>query len=380
MKSKTFLIPVILIFFSVIIMIILFSLREEPPKTPPVPRTKIVDIQVAHLHSVMSNISGLGRITSSQPLVLFSEVSGTVLRGNIPFKPAQSFKKGDLIVKIDDRQLQLDIKSAKSDFLNALSSVLPEIKVDFPKEFEIWQTYFDQCDVYSSLPVLPETQNQKIKLFLSRYNVYKLYFAIRNLEIRQEKHYFYAPFNGSIISADLRIGSIARNGSRLGEVINLDDLEVEIPVPAEDIRWIDRSKQVRVESAELGKSWEGRINRIGNSIDARTQSVPVFIKINPTQVNGLFEGIFLNANIPGKIIENAITIPRKIVYDNQYVYFIKNGRLDYRKVDIVRRETDQVIINGGLMNGDTIVTEVMQGVAEGMLARPKSGLDSERSR
>jgi RND family efflux transporter MFP subunit len=226
---------------------------------------------------------------------------------------------------------------------------------------------------------LPETENQKIKLFLSRYNVYKLYFAIRNLEIRQEKHFFYAPFNGSIISADMRIGSIARNGSRLGEVINLDDLEVEIPVPAADISWIDRSKSVKVESPELEKSWEGRISRIGNSIDVRTQSIPVFIKIRSNQVSDLFAGIFLHADIPGKVIDKAITIPRKIVYDNQYVYFIKNGRLDYRKVNIVRRESDHVIINGGLMDGDTIVTEVMQGVAEGMFARPKSNPDAERS-
>ena len=379
MKSKAVLIPVAIIIASTIIMIALFSLRSDPPKAPAVPQTKIVDIEVAHLQDIESEIVGLGRLTSALPLVLFSEVSGTVMEGTVPFQPAQSFRKGDLVLKIDDRQIQLDIKSAKSDFLNALSSVLPEIKIDFPKDFEVWQSYFNQCDVYSPLPPLPETENQKIKLYLSRFNVYKLYFSVRNLEIRLEKHNFYAPFSGSIISADLRVGSIARNGSRLGEVINLDNLEVELPIPAEDIVWIDKTKPVTLLSEEMGKQWQGTIARIGNSIDPKTQSISLFVRLNTSNRGEIFEGIFLKARISGKIVKNAILIPRKILYQENYIYFIKNGRLDYRPVEISRLQTDSVIVSEGISQGDTIVTEVLQGVASGMLARPKSILSEERS-
>ena len=379
MKFKAVFIPVAIIIASIIIMIALFSLRSDPPKAPAVPQTKIVDIEVAHLQDIESEIVGLGRLTSALPLVLFSEVSGTVMEGTVPFQPAQSFRKGDLVLKIDDRQIQLDIKSAKSEFLNALSSVLPEIKIDFPIDFEVWQSYFDQCDVYSPLPPLPETENQKIKLYLSRFNVYKLYFSVRNLEIRLEKHYFYAPFSGSIISADLRVGSIARNGSRLGEVINLDNLEVELPIPAEDIVWIDKTKPVILISEEMGKQWQGTIARIGNSIDPKTQSVSLFVRLNISNRGEIFEGIFLKARISGKIVKNAILIPRKILYQKNYIYFIKNGRLDYRPVEISRLQTDSVIVSEGISQGDTIVTEVLQGVASGMLARPKSILSEERS-
>jgi len=163
MKIKSILIPLLIIFASIIITIFLFSLRSDPPKKPSSPKEKIVDILVVKLENISSALNGLGKLTSAQPLVLFSEVSGIVQKGNISFRPAQFFRKGDLIVKIDDRQMKLDINSAKSDFLNALSSVLPEIKVDFPNEFRVWQDYFDKCDVYSPLPQLPQAQNQKIK-------------------------------------------------------------------------------------------------------------------------------------------------------------------------------------------------------------------------
>jgi len=374
MKIKSFLIPLIIISVSIIITIFLFSLRTDPPKTPASPKEKVVDISVVKLEDISSSLTGLGKLTSAQPLVLFSEVSGIVQKGNITFRPAQFFKKGDLIVKIDDRQIKLDINSAKSDFLNALSSVLPEIKVDFPDEFNVWQDYFDKCDVYSSLPQLPDAQNQKIKLFLSRFNVYKLYFMVRNFEVRLEKYYFYAPFAGSILTADMPIGSTARNGSRLGEVINLEDMEVEIPIPAADISWIDSRLPVTLVSSELNKKWQGKIVRIGSSIDPKTQSVSVFIRPEYSAFKQLYEGIFLKAHIPGKKVKNAFAIPRKALYQEGYIYCITNGRLDYRSVEVTRQEADSVMITGGIMTGDTVVTEVMQGVATGMIARPKATL------
>jgi multidrug efflux pump subunit AcrA (membrane-fusion protein) len=175
------------------------------------------------------------------------------------------------------------------------------------------------------------------------------------------------------------VGSIARNGSRLGEVINLDNLEVELPIPAEDIVWIDKTKPVILISEEMGKQWQGTIARIGNSIDPKTQSVSLFVRLNISNRGEIFEGIFLKARISGKIVKNAILIPRKILYQENYIYFIKNGRLDYRPVEISRLQTDSVIVSEGISQGDTIVTEVLQGVASGMLARPKSILSEERS-
>ena len=95
-------------------------------------------------------------------------------------------------------------------------------------------------------------------------------------------------------------------------------------------------------------------------------------------ISEVFEAIFIQAHIPGKVVENAMSVPRKALYNDDYVYCIKNGRLDYRQVQIARRETDSVIVTGGLAIGDTLVVEVMQGVASGMIARPKSTAPEER--
>lgn len=376
-KWKKFLIPVVILALGFFSMQALSRFGDEPPKNTPTVRKKIVEAAVVTLRDTPANITAYGRLASAQPVVLYSEVEGQLLTGSVPFQPAQAFKRGDLLLEIDDRQTQLDLNSAKSDFLNALALVLPEIKVDFPEKFAVWEKYFNESGFDRDLQPLPEVENQRIKLFLSRFNVYKLYFNIRDLEIRLAKHKIYAPFDGSIVAADLRIGSTARNGTRLGEIINIENLEVEVPIPAEDVRWIDRSQKVRLTSSELPGQWQGAIRRIGQKIDTRTQSVQVFIGIDAANRQGLFSGVFMKAVIPGIPVPEAAIVPQRALYQGTHVYLVKEGKLDYRSIAIARSETDYVIVSDGIADGDTLVTEPLVGVAPGMQAAAVVSTESE---
>lgn len=360
--------PVIIIGGGIGLMLIFSGMREEPPKKKPVPRSKSAVSVVVEKEAIPADILAYGRMRSAQPVKLISEVSGPLQRGDVAFVPGTAFKKGDLLIKVDDRPISLEINSTKSDFLNALAAVLPEIKVDFPAEFPKWQDYFNAVSFDTELPDMPDAGNDRIKLFLSRYNVYKLYYTIRNLEIRKEKHFFRAPFSGTILSTDVRAGSSARVGSQLGEVLNLESLEVEVPVPATDVPWIDYGKTVQLTSNEISGLWTGRISRVGKSVDQQTQTLPIYIDVRSTPRDGLYDGIFLTASIPGEVVGDAFEVPLRAIYEQNYVYVIEGGVLDYRKVNIVRRQKNSVLVTDGLQTGDTLVTEILQGVAAGMPA------------
>ncbi len=368
LKPK-FVVPVVILIVGFLLMRFLFTFDEEPSKREAAPRVKFVESEVVKLKDINAELKGYGRLISAQPVVLISEVAGKIQKGDVDFKPGESFNRGDMLLKIDDRQIKLDINSAISDFLTALASVLPEIKIDFPNEFDTWQKYFEDCSFDKPLEELPEPANNKIKLFLSRFNVYKLFYAVKNLEIRLEKHYFYAEFDGTITSADLRAGSTARAGTRLGEIVNLDEMELEIPIPTEDLRWIDRTKDIKITSREIEGEWTGKIKRIGESIDTQTQSVPVYLYVQGASKDNLYNGIFLEARIPGKLIPSAIEIPRKAMYDRNYVYLVNNNKLERKQVEIARVENNYAIISGGLNNKDTLITASLQGIAPGMPAK-----------
>ncbi len=366
------LVPVVILAGGFFSMIGLLSLRSEPPKRNPAPRPKAVFTETVSLGTIPADIRALGRVVSAQPVELFSEVSGTLMEGEVPFKPAQSFRKGDLLLKIDDRQARYQLNSTKSELMTALAQVLPEIKIDFPDKFQKWQDYFSRIEFGSRVPDLPGADNHKIKLFLSRFNVYKMYYSVRDLEMVLGKHHFYAPFDGSILSTNMRIGSTARSGTLLGQILNLESLEVEVPVPVTDVDWIDRSQAVGLTLSGGAESYTGTIARSASTIDTRTQTVQLYVSVDVNDSKPLFEGSYLDVEIPGRVIENACEVPRRALYEDRFVYVINDGVFEYREVEIARMETDNAIVSGGLSNGDTLVTELLQGVAPGMPATSRN--------
>jgi membrane fusion protein (multidrug efflux system) len=367
-KTLRYALPFVILIIGFVVMRQLLQSKKETPKRTQPARPRLVNAKVVELMDVQPHIEAFGTLSSAQTVTLTTEVSGLLLAGDVPFQAAQSFKKGDVLVRIDNRQVSMNLNTAKSDFMTAVASVLPELKMDYPAEYEEWQTFFDGCCFTDDFRPLPQTQNQRVKLLLSRFLVFKLYFAVKNLEIRLEKHTFIAPFNGSIVSIHVQIGSNVGIGTQLGEIINLESMEVEVPVPAIDIQYIERGKPIRLTSSELTGEWRGSIDRIGKNIDARTQAVQVFISIDPSQSGQLFNNIFLKADIPAQTIKNAIIIPRKNIYEDQNVYLIKKEKLAYTSVQIGFKEADAVIVTGGLAPGDTLVTDVLQGVTSGMRA------------
>ena len=86
----------------------------------------------------------------------------------------------------------------------------------------------------------------------------------------------------------------------------------------------------------------------------------------------LYDGIFLKAVIPGRTVTSAVRFPRRALYREKFVYLIEDGVLAYRPVEVVRSETDYVIVAGGLADGDMLVTDVLQGVSPGMPASVKN--------
>lgn len=370
-KIKTFLIPALALTIGATLMIFFFGLREESPRRPAQPRSRSVESVVVALGPVTAQISAFGRVTSAQPLELFSEVEGTLESGDHPFLPAQRFSAGDILLRVDDRQVDLDRQAAISDLLNALAGVLPEIKINFPAEFERWQSYIDRITFNTPLLELPEAANRRIKLYLSRFNVYKLYFRVRDLEIQQSKHVLRAQFDGAIVEADRRVGATVRPGTRLGSLVNLEDLEVELPLVVDDINWINFDEPVTFSASGLRGQWRGEIVRVGGSIDKQTQTVPLYVRLENAPEETLLDGVFFTASAAGRVIEQALEIPRRALYEESFVYVVNNGALEYRQVTVARLQQATAIVSVGLSDGDTLVVEPLQGVAPGMLASPR---------
>jgi multidrug efflux pump subunit AcrA (membrane-fusion protein) len=56
----------------------------------------------------------------------------------------------------------------------------------------------------------------------------------------------------------------------------------------------------------------------------------------------------------------------------------EGGRLEFRPVDVVRRDAGRVVITAGLVEGDRVVLSPMESPVEGMTVRTAAAEDQPR--
>ena len=82
-------------------------------------------------------------------------------------------------------------------------------------------------------------------------------------------------------------------------------------------------------------------------------------------------GMFVQAEIRGRRVENVVRLPRSAMRDNNQVLVVDDeDRLHFRQVTILRLEHDDMLISEGLADGERVCISPLQTVVEGMLVRP----------
>lgn len=340
--------------------------KELPPERPAPEVTNYVKVKEVAFQPVETEIVAYGRVGSSQPIDLIAEVGGRLLPGDIPLKEGQNFRQGQLMVKVNDAEARLTLQARKSSFLNLIASILPDLKVDYAGSFPAWQSYFDNIKIDSPLPELPEVTDIKEKTFLATKNILSEYYTIRSLEENLRKYYMIAPYNGSISAVNIETGTYVNPGSNIGRILRTDAFEIKVPVEARDIRFVELGKRVQVIINEDEKNpLNGRIIRMTDYIDPTTQTFHVFVSVQNDQQKVLYDGLYLKVVIPGKVVDNAIEVPRGIVRNKNEVFIYNNGVLVSRPVSVVKSNQNNYLITG-LKEGDSLVTEAPLNAFEEM--------------
>ena len=77
-------------------------------------------------------------------------------------------------------------------------------------------------------------------------------------------------------------------------------------------------------------------------------------------------GLFVNAEIEGRQLEQAYLIPRNALRAGDKVYRITDGKLDVREVEVIHQASDYVVIERGVESGDRVVISSVRNPVQGM--------------
>jgi membrane fusion protein (multidrug efflux system) len=343
------------------------SSKALPPKRDPQGGKPTVLVQKVQNGFVKNTISVTGKLVAKKRVELFAEVQGSVLNSGKVFKEGVSFSKGARMLKLDSTEFHLTLLSAKSNFLNSLIQLTPDIKYDFPKEIDQWNAYVNSVNIKRPFAEIPTSSNKKFENFLIARSVYNQYYTIKSQEEKLSKFNLVAPFSGTLTEGNLQPGSMVRAGQKLGTLIQAGDYELEVSVNMNNGTLINLGDSVLLMSEDIPGDWKGKVSRISEHIDQSTQTLKVYIDISSSKLK---EGMYLSGSIYSGGFENAISISRNIMIGTNQVYLLQDTVLQLEEVKVLAIGENQVVIEG-LSDGTTILGQVYSAAYNGMVVTPK---------
>ncbi|MDX9790542.1 MAG: HlyD family efflux transporter periplasmic adaptor subunit [Candidatus Kapaibacterium sp.] len=318
---------------------------------------KTIEVNYANNQFVLS---GNGRLNAANSIEIYSEVQGIMKQESSGFKVGHYYSKGDSMINIDDEEARLQLASMKSDYLNILANAMPDIKNDFPDEFNKWSLFVQNIDINKPLPDFPKYDNGKEKFFIAAKKILGTYYNIKNSELKLSKYLIRAPFNGTVSNSLIESGTLVRPGQKLGELTGTDGFELEIAINPSDVELINTGSPVRIFNGDVETI--GKIIRMSNQIDAATQTVKVFVRVSG---QNLSDGMYLKVEITGNHIPNSMVIPRKAIVNNRYVFTYEEGRLGRQEIAILALGSETAYITGPA-EGTKIISEQLTNPTIGM--------------
>ncbi|NQT27791.1 HlyD family efflux transporter periplasmic adaptor subunit [candidate division KSB1 bacterium] len=345
------------------LMRLLIAQKQDLPVRPPVPGDRWVRAEMAAYGDVLSSVIAKGRVVSTAEVELVAEASGRVESGEVPLKKGQNFQKGQVLLTIYKDEAELALSAQKSQFLNTIANLLPDIRVDFPDQYASFQSFFNSIQLNNELPPLPEYESESIRIFLASRNVLAEYFAVQQAELKLSRHTILAPFKGAFLDVYVEAGAYTNTGGRIGKMIATDALEVEIPVGNESTGWIRPNDPVQLASIDKERVWHGRVTRISDFVDVATQSRSVFARVPLNGQLSLYAGEYLNAEFEGGIVTEVLEIPRNTIFNYDEVFTVIDGQLRIQQVEVVKLNQTTVLIRG-IDSGVYVVTQPLINVME----------------
>lgn len=338
------------------------SQKKPADKKSVVKITKVVKAIPVKNETITTKLEITGRLQAAKKIELFTEVGGTLLPNNNRFREGNFFKKGALLVKVDNTEQMLGLLAQKSSLMNQITLMLPDLKSDYPGSFPAWRAYLDSMDVHKGLAPLPDPVSDQEKYFVSARNLYNLYYNIRSQESRMKKYTVRAPFSGSISMAGITEGTLVRAGQKLGEFMNTYAYELEASVNDGDIDLLKVGNEVILSTDNSSKTWKGKVIRISNIVDPATQTIKVFISVSGKELR---EGMYLTGVVTGREIQNAFEISRNLLIDQDKIYQIKDSSLSLLAVRPMHFTSENAIVTG-IPDNTQILSEVVIGAYEGL--------------
>jgi RND family efflux transporter MFP subunit len=381
---KKILLPLAIVVLAVLITAGMLRMREQPAQSGPVEAVVLVETMAVNPVDARITVQSQGTVEARTRTSLVTEVGGKISEVSSAFVAGGFFRKGDVLLRLDDANYRAALSRSESALATARSALALEqgnadvSQREWDRMSPEQQARISGKELYLRKPQLAEAEArlQSAEADLEE--------ARRNLA----KTSIVAPYDGLVSSKSVDIGQFVNPGTVLAETFAVDYAEVRLPIPETKLAFLDLPGAVRAEDdtgtgpdVELVSTmgtreyrWHGQLTRTEGVLDTRTRVLYSVVQVkDPYGLYGteraepLRIGTYVNAAIAGRELENVFVLPRHTLQTGDIVWVAdQENRLRSRQVRIVTVNGDDAYVSEGLLPGDRVVITRMENPLNGM--------------
>jgi multidrug efflux system membrane fusion protein len=276
-------------------------------------------------------------------------------------------KAGDIVAKLDSRQIEAQIKQAEA-MLTRDTVALEAANRDVGRYTEL---------LAKNAGTKINLDNAKTAAATAQANMASDRAQIDNLKIQLTWYTIRAPITGRVGSISVKAGNIVRAGDNtatgiLATIVQTTPIYVAFSLAQHvlpDLRESIGAAGAEVLATPQGgrKASQGKIAFIDNTIDPTTGTVTVRASFDNVD-EALWPGQLCNLRMVLRIDQDVVSIPRDATQSGQtgnFVYVVENGVARIRPVKIGRTQDGRDIILDGLKGDETLVVDGALALSNG---------------
>ena len=276
-----------------------------------------------------------GSLLANEEVDLVAEIVGKVRK--IYFQEGVAVKKGQLLLKVDDADLQAQLTRA-----------------EFQKK-------------------LLAEKLERQRILLKRESINMLEADIELLKVKISRTEIRAPFDGVMGFRYVSEGSYVQPSSQIARIVDNSTLKYEFNIPEKYADNNLKGQEVFFKVTGNDKLYSAKVYAVDPFIDVKTRMILLRARFRNT--NGeLMPGMFAKGNLVVGGKTEFIAVPTEAVVpemDGKRMWIVKNGKALSVSVETESRDEKNVEVTSGISVGDTVLTGGLMQLRDGMAVEVK---------
>ena len=359
--------------------------RTNANKRGPLPPTPVT-VAMAEMRDIPIQVREVGSVEPVAVIAVKAQIGGELNR--VFFREGEDIKKGQQLFEIDPRPYQQALDQAEAA-LEKDTALVSQAEANLARDRASAANAKAQARRYAGLAaegVISKDQNDSYQttsqvqeeavradqaaLTSAQASLVADKSAIETAKLNLSYCYIRSPIDGRAGSLLIQAGNLIKaNDAALVNINQLQPVYVTFSAPEQllpEIRRYSAERPLTVTATSIADASSrpitaiGRLSFIDNTVDASTGTIKLKATF-PNTDHALWPGQFVNAVMTLRTVDHAVVVPSEAIQagqKGQFAFVVKPDQtVESRIVTVGQTLDSQIVVQSGIMAGETVVTD-----------------------